>query len=401
MAELEAERWIRHPNRWLRPLGMGLFLFGVAVTVFATVAGTKAYGLGSPFIVLGAMASLFGRTVNLWPSQRLARVRANAEGLHVDGALAVPRASIARAYLQPIAGHRPHVRIEAKSSARSVDVVTNDAAEGARVLEALELDAAHRAITFRGASPLFATAGRQVFVAVLFALAMIALPAFGRMLGPSVVAAVPLCILPWLLAVIPSTLSVGADGVLTRWLGFERFHPYDRMEGLMPYNNGVGLVMKSGKTVHVATSPARMRQSPIGAMNRDAVVERIEEARRAFDAHRTSNAAALVARSGRTLDDWLAALRSLAGSADYREAAVPREALWRIAEDPAAEATARAGAAVALRGRMDDADRARLRVAAESSVSPRVRVAFEVAAKAEDERDIVAALEGVEDKAEG
>ena len=65
--------------------------------------------------------------------------------------------------------------------------------------------------------------------------------------------------------------------------------------------------------------------------------------------------------------------------------AVPEENLWRVAEDPAAEETARVGAAVALRTRLDREGRARLLCMSDASVSPRVRVALRAAATAEGE----------------
>ena len=75
---------------------------------------------------------------------------------------------------------------------------------------------------------------------------------------------------------------------------------------------------------------------------------------------------------------------SLSGSPP-RLGAGPEENLWRVAEDPAAEETARVGAAVALRTRLDREGRARLLCMSDASVSPRVRVALRAAATAEGE----------------
>jgi hypothetical protein len=44
------------------------------------------------------------------------------------------------------------------------------------------------------------------------------------------------------------------------------------------------------------------------------------------------------------------------------------------------------GAAVALRSKLDEAERARLRVAAEATAAPKIRVALEAAAEEDDAR---------------
>jgi hypothetical protein len=345
--------------------------------------------------VLGFLATMLARAANAWPRQRQASVRADAAGLHVDGALRMPRASIARGYLQPLARQHPVVHLEGKGKTRSIDVVVSDAAEGTRILEVLGLDASHRAVSFRGSSPIDATFARQGLVALSFVVLIGMQVALAQLAGAWALAIFPLLVVPLAAAMLGSTITVGADGVLTRWMGLERFYPYEEFPDVMPHENGVTLLGRSGQAVTIATSPARRRELPQPAMTRAAVQERIEEAQRAFAEHRGIHAAALVARSGREMSDWLGALRSLAASADYREAAVPREALWRIAEDPAADPTARAGAAVALRARIDEADRARLRVAAESSVSPKLRVALEAAASEGDDAEVQAALEAL------
>jgi hypothetical protein len=107
---------------------------------------------------------------------------------------------------------------------------------------------------------------------------------------------------------------------------------------------------------------------------------------------------ALVARGGRTAADWLEALGGLLrGDAEsYRSNAIPAENLWRVADDPAAEETARVGAAIALRASLDEEGRARLLQIAEASASPKVRVALRAAASVEGDEALVEALEACE-----
>ena len=101
-----------------------------------------------------------------------------------------------------------------------------------------------------------------------------------------------------------------------------------------------------------------------------------------------------MARSGRSLEEWTRALRTLGGAdgGGYRSPAVPEGELWRILEDPTSDASARAGAAVALRGSLDEGGRARLRVAAEESASPKVRVALAAVASQATEAELARAL---------
>ena len=109
------------------------------------------------------------------------------------------------------------------------------------------------------------------------------------------------------------------------------------------------------------------------------------------------DAASLVARGGREVDEWMKALAAIANPAtSYRAAAVPVDSFWRVLEDPAAEPTARVGAAMALRDKLDDDARARIRVAAENSAHPKVRIALDALAADRDE-ELRAALDELGD----
>ena len=125
------------------------------------------------------------------------------------------------------------------------------------------------------------------------------------------------------------------------------------------------------------------------------LVERIEE-QLAVRRARTNADAPVFARAGRETDAWL---REVAGATDqnasYRTPAVPPEELWRIVEDTAAPATARAGAAAALRHDLDYDGRVRLRAAADACAAPRLRVALETVATSDD--DLRTVFEPLED----
>jgi hypothetical protein len=124
--------------------------------------------------------------------------------------------------------------------------------------------------------------------------------------------------------------------------------------------------------------PPHARHQP----EREALVERLREA---LDARARAEASTttvrLVAREGRRTREWVRAMRSVMRTpASYRTPEVPPEALWRVVEDAGADADARTGAALALAPTLDEDGRARMRVAAEAAVEPRLRVALETAA---------------------
>jgi hypothetical protein len=134
--------------------------------------------------------------------------------------------------------------------------------------------------------------------------------------------------------------------------------------------------------------------SPVAAEHRDAVLARIGEAREAFRARGpAADVSALVGRGTRTRADWLAALTKLRDAeGGYRDAVVREDDLWRVVEDPSAPEDARGGAALLLRSSLDDAGKARVRVAAEATASPKLRVALDAAAGDAQEEALRAAL---------
>jgi hypothetical protein len=118
-------------------------------------------------------------------------------------------------------------------------------------------------------------------------------------------------------------------------------------------------------------------------------VRPIEGARAAFRSRTgTTTLTAMLERGGRTADEWLAHLRDVASRRGaYRESSLRDGDLVELAADPAAPEDARAAAALLLRsGATDDGEaaRERIRVAASATASPRLRVALEAAADADD-----------------
>lgn len=247
---------------------------------------------------------------------------------------------------------------------------------------------------FFGSSPFFATLGRQFLtaigglLAIVVCMAVLGFVAEAFHLGDTLM---PIGALPLMIAVllgwVPSTIAVGDDGVLVRWIGWKRFVPWGDIDEVVAIGNGMQLKLKSGKTVLVASSFFRISQYSYQTEKRDQMLREVGER---LDAHRAApqvaEATALVGRAGRSIEAWLAAVRGLlSNEGGYRAPTLTRDVLWRVAEDPALEETARIGAAIALRSGASDADRERLRVVATSTVSPKVRVALDAAVALPDE----------------
>lgn len=108
------------------------------------------------------------------------------------------------------------------------------------------------------------------------------------------------------------------------------------------------------------------------------VGRRIEDARAAFDERRAAQLD-LLARQGRDLEHWRAALAELVVE-DYR-APIDRQELVMVVEDPSAPREQRVGAALAISSLPADApERVRLRVAIETTADPALRHDLEAAA---------------------
>jgi hypothetical protein len=114
-----------------------------------------------------------------------------------------------------------------------------------------------------------------------------------------------------------------------------------------------------------------------------------------FSGARPPKIADALARSGRTVRQWAAALRMLGADPDYRTAPVSRDELWGVVEDATKPPAIRAAAAVALRP-STDSERVRLRVQVETSATAGFRAALE--AILDSEGDIEERLQGLEEE---
>ncbi len=350
-------------------------LLAAAAIGWAIASGAfQAPGILAVFVLFGGMgiASSLRR-----PSRggRPRRVRADAGGLHVDGALVLRRRDIRGAIVSEAdVEEGAVVHVEARHAWRACSVFTRSREEADAIVLGLGLGHPDDLVRLRALPPwarhirwltvLLTTSPWFLFNVVRF------VPPWGVLVlaGLYGLIALPL--------VLPQHVEVAADGVLVSWLGHSRFLPFRAIEEASASTVGVVLKTADGRAHDI-----RLTQTDGGRdVERDALLARIEAGvRRHKDAQRSAEDA-LLARGGRSVGEWVAAMRAL-GATDaggYRSAAIPRERLWEILEDPTNEPSARAGAAIALHAASRDPDtRARLAAVAARTAAPSLRVAIE------------------------
>jgi hypothetical protein len=199
------------------------------------------------------------------------------------------------------------------------------------------------------------------------------------------------------------TLTVGADGIAVRnAFGTETLLPYSNVRSITQTGVDVSISLEDGKE-----SRFGFGLNPTGdywqrclrrASMLTAILETTRTAyQRAGALGEAGRKAAILARGGRPVTEWVNALRSLNETqASFRSATIPDDELWRITEDPTERQPVRVAAAVALRDRLDDHGTQRLRVVADSCAAPRLRIALDAAVDRND-ASLAEALAQLED----
>ena len=307
-----------------------------------------------------------------------------------------PRERITGAQLLPMPGKSPIVRVSLRMRP-DVDVIVRDEDDAHRLIHALGFDPSQTTATFRGASLALVRYRWLGLLAlpIFFALGIVS--KFVQPIGTLILPLTMLALLP--LVLWPSSLTVGVDGVLLRWLWVREFIPTTKIDF-------VGRFQSSGRSrlrgVQIQTE-GRTIKIPIRtgfAQEEIAIVEkRIDEAvALARSGTHVADDALLLSRGEIGLRDWISRLRAIGAgaTAQLRVAPVMPERLWRIALDPVAPGPARAAAAVALSSGLDDEGRARLTEAAKATAAPRLRVALENAARGATDEELEESLKELE-----
>ena len=348
-------------------------LVGAAV-LFATslvLGQLGAPGWGA-FVEQGLAVWLLGAFA--WRAYRATAkgvVHADSLGLRLGDTTVAERSRIAAAFL--LSPESPVVRIVLRR-ALSIDVRLESEEKARALLTALGLGIGESIATFSALQR-----GRWTRVSVglvLVGSAVIAMATIDLLHRWDLAAAARLALFGFgtlgLYVRLSTRVDVGSDGVLLLRLGQQRFVSYRALRSALPIGpNGILLDMRGGANVGLTLGGWGDR-----AQLRDALVQRIEEARSAFaEGEGIATSEALVAPGGRAPQRWLREIRALATARDSRETRLDEERLWRVVDDATAPAGMRAGAAMALSA-LDQASRTRLRVSAEACAEPKLRVAL-------------------------
>jgi hypothetical protein len=329
-----------------------------------------------------------------------ARLRVTADALEIEGRPPLRKSDILSAYLQPRTQELPIVRVRGRYWASSVDLGMKNQAQGKRLLESLGQDPSHAVARFRVRAG-FENKTLRGLVSGLTAMGWLGMNmthAFSRSSAMSAAYTTFFILVAaaMLSTFMPTTVTIGSDGVLVQKVLGSRFIPFAEVESIgtsMRSPHVIVLYLRDGKTIDLRTR-ANDRKVDVNDEAR-AIRVRLDEALAGFRLRDGgTEAIAWLARGARSTREWLGALRALSGDAGYRNAAILPEQLWRIVEDPGAEPSARAGAVVALGQALDAEGKERVRRVALASASPRVRVALSAAvSKPADDPEVTRAFD--------
>lgn len=388
------------PVLFALPLALG----GIATGVWQLVV---------PSVPLGALSLLglfLAYVQNVDPVRAPGRVAIDERGLSRDGKLLMPREEITEGVVAKVS-NRTVLRLHRKGSLGTVSVEVESDEAARTMLHELGLDPSQHVSELRGASQILTWSLKKHLLYTLapmflgfFPLSMIAMT-FGIRGIPFAMTAY-LGMFAWMFAIsfTPTRVTVGVDGVMTRWFRSERFVPFSEVDKVDTYQQakggklyvGVELSLKDGSNVRIPTG-----QEGFSMRSPDALLARIREG---LALHRESRGASLdpslFARQGRDGPTWVTSLRAIGSGAadDLRRASVSAERLLDVLDDASASASARVGAAVAAMASSPAATKTRLRVAARTTASPRLRVALEkVEGAGDDEAALAEALAEVEE----
>ncbi len=420
------------PNR----LGVGISLAIPALILALMAFAAAKVGLphgkdGASFVNIvfltlcggGAGAYWFSRVARR-PSRESGELRATKNGVYWRGQRLIAMKDIKTAVLWPGRGKGAYVRIERHGLGAATVLQVKDADAGRKLLRVLGFDATQDATPLTIAAPSLANMksrvrgtwlGGATMLGGVVAAAFMAHGGLGALAGFAGLAGVLFHVTMVLRLFRQGKVVVGADGVYTSWFGHKQFIPirdivraevvigdtwatmYPILVRIHTHGEPIDLVAKLARTSGFGTATFQQ----YARMQAEVVAERINEAIKGRGEGGSSALAwsdDVLARGERALGEWVEALRGIKERIQtFRTAAGEGDVfarLWEILEDAQASATKRAAAAVALSPHLDDHGRERLRIAAQATATPKLRVALEAAADDDDAR-LLSTLEEV------
>lgn len=342
------------------PFGIGGILIGLVVAVVALAAVLRAERPVAGDVVIDESGALLG-------SERLDR------GL-LRGAYFAPALGLLGAA----------VRVQGEGERPLADILVANEEQGQQIIDALGLGmdrstARFSAIARWGSFASHALVALLALGLLAFFLAALLHSSLLAVLGVAIGIAAPI-------AFVPARIHVGADGFRIEERLGARFVPWSEVVSIAPYQRGVRVQLRHGEIF----LPMYDRSE------RSALFARVSATIAGHRARTTPEVAARVARGARPVDAWIRGLFDRGG--DFREAPLRDEPLWSVVENPGSGASARAGAAAVLARSGGEAERQRLRIAAASCASPRLRIALDRFAEGVDDDAMRELLGEIEDE---
>ena len=386
--------------------GASPLLLGVPLVAIAVMTGTWALLVPMiPFGLIAAFALAFTYANDNDPVRVAGKVAADDRRLTVGGKWVASTDDIALGAVGRASG-RTVVHLVRKGFGRTLLIEVESDRAGHDLLQALGLEASQRVAEVRAPSGLVGLSFEKRLAHTLLPVVLGIVPALmvaEKVHAPFIFLASVLALVAYMLVVwlTPTRIRVGVDGVATHWLRTDAFVPFSEVADVRSFRRaygnkvflGVELVKRDGTKVVIPTAYEGDESSETF------VFDRIREA---LTIHRQNAAQldpALFARRGREAKAWVDSLRALGAgaSADLRMAAVSIDDLLAVIADPSAAPGARVGAAIAaMSGEPEEASQ-RIRIAAQTTVVPRLRAALErVESAGADDEALVEALAEVE-----
>ncbi len=197
-----------------------------------------------------------------------------------------------------------------------------------------------------------------------------------------------------------ATLVVGSDGVfLARPWATDRFISYAQLEEQIsePAEQTGRVHVKGEQTMTITCLESKeqfMLRGPLEEISRAHCA--MKQQREQFVRHsKQRSGATSVERQSRSAEQWIDELRSsVEGAHGHRQRATPRDHFWEALDDPSHDPAERAAAALALKQTLERRERQRIRILANSTASPKLRIVLDEVL--EQEHDDHAALEALE-----
>jgi len=382
---------IRH-NPWMVGLGITPFALAPLMLLLSVITQNPAFAVPVLHLTLLGPFGLFAVwRKNPWPKRAMVQLSADAGGLTIVDretrrSRRILREHIARGATGP-AARGATLRITGRRFRLGAQLVVDDKHAAERVLSPLGLDVHQSIATFKGMSRTYVSGWRIFGLVVAMMASTVAVGVLSVALNAGGLAlATPLVMLAFfVLMFAPTSIDVGADGVLYRWLGRQRYIAHDEIESVEVTVHGFGrskrnvvvLFLRGGDPVYLPTGAPTLDGD-----NAALLAARIRDARDARQ--RGGLAPAALVRGAQSHAQWIAALRR-PEAAGLRTQAPLKDDYWRVLEDASAAPLTRGAAAIALGKDLNDAERARLARAQKTVAAPKLRVVLDRSADDDDE----------------